>query len=110
MNEEPRERPKLTDQSLLRQVSEKVSEYVEMRAHFAPIEAKFAALPDDHGPPLFSVGETVKFPAEQDNNELCEWQVVRTEKRHYLLERPAGNNLYHHVFCSEEELIQRNPK
>jgi hypothetical protein len=79
-------------------------------AHFAPLQAMFDALPDVEDAPRFVVGETVLFPLGQSSREPAEWQVVRAEKMHYLLERGSEKDRFDHVFCSEEELLEFNKR
>jgi hypothetical protein len=81
-----------------------LQEFADAHKRFAPIEAKFAALPETGNEPRYVLGQQVKFPISEGSNELAEWKVVRSEKGHCFLERPLSNGEFMNVFCSEEEL------
>jgi hypothetical protein len=82
--------------------------FAEAAAHFEPLERKFDALHEAPGPMRFSVGDRVKIPPTERSATAVDWEVVRAEKKHYLLERLAETGLVDHVFCSEDELSPHN--
>jgi hypothetical protein len=77
------------------------------RMRLANINAKFQALPETARPMHFSVGEKVGFPLSEESKQLTEWEIVRAEKGHYLLERQSEGGISR-AFFSEEEVLKHN--
>lgn len=59
----------------------------------------------------YSLGNIVRAPEAKESEKMCDWQVVKAEAGHYLLEREdEESRKFGHVTCSEEELIGWNKK
>lgn len=91
-------------------VRKRLEEAAETLREYAPLHADLAALPETNRPLRYEVGEKVQYPTADGDPTLSQWQIVHGIKSHYVLERAAARGGFDQVLCSEDELLNHNPR